>query len=68
VNEGVDEATGEAAVDQNLPGLHLFVGDPAGRATGVRWTARTSFAACQARSSVTVDGMRTIDAGRLVLA
>jgi leucyl aminopeptidase (aminopeptidase T) len=68
VNEGVDEATGEAAVDQNLPGLHLFVGDPAGRATGVRWTARTSFAACQAKSSVTVDGMRTIDAGRLVLA
>jgi aminopeptidase len=66
-NEGVDEATGEAAVDQNLPGLHLFLGDPAGRATGVRWTARTSFAACQARGSVTVDGMRTIDAGRLVL-
>jgi aminopeptidase len=65
-NEGVDAATGEAAVDQNLPGLHLFLGDPAGRATGVRWTARTSFAACQAKSSVTIDGMITIEDGRLV--
>ena len=65
VNEGVDAATGEAAVDQNLPGLHLFIGDPAGRATGVRWSARTSFAACQAVSSLAVDGMTTIDRGRL---
>ena len=30
VNEGVDTPTGEAVVDQNLPGLHLFIGDPAG--------------------------------------
>jgi leucyl aminopeptidase (aminopeptidase T) len=68
VNEGVDAATGEAAVDQNLPGLHLFLGDPAGRATGVRWSARTSFAACQTGSSMTVDGMLTIDRGRLAFA
>jgi leucyl aminopeptidase (aminopeptidase T) len=68
VNEGIDAATGEAAVDQNLPGLHLFLGDPAGRATGVRWSARTSFAACQAGSSLTVDGMLTIDHGRLAFS
>jgi leucyl aminopeptidase (aminopeptidase T) len=68
VNEGIDVATGEAIVDQNLPGLHLFVGDPAARATGVRWSARTSFAACQAGSSVAVDGMVTIDHGRLAFA
>ncbi len=68
VNEGVDAPTGEAAVDQNLPGLHLFLGDPAGRATGVRWSARTSFAACQSGSSITVDGMLTIDRGRLAFA
>jgi leucyl aminopeptidase (aminopeptidase T) len=67
VNEGIDVATGEAVVDQNLPGLHIFVGDPAGRATGVRWSARTSFAACQAGSSVTIDGMLTIDRGHLVM-
>ena len=47
VNEGIERATGDASVDQNLPGLHLFIGDPAGRATGVKWSARTSFAACQ---------------------
>src|SRR3984957_8631436 len=68
VNEGVDVATGEAVVDQNLPGLHLFLGDPSGRATGVRWSARTSFAACQAGSSVTIDGVVTIDQGRLAFS
>lgn len=68
VNDGIDVATGEAVVDQNLPGLHLFIGDPSGRATGVRWSARTSFAACQAGSTVTVDGMTTIDRGRLALS
>src|SRR5580704_4787922 len=68
VNDGIEVATGEAVVDQNLPGLHLFVGDPSGRATGVRWSARTSFAACQAGSTVTVDGMTTIDHGRLALS
>jgi len=67
VNEGVDVPTGEAVVDQNLPGLHLFIGDPAGRATGVTWSARTSFAACQAGSSVSIDGMLSIDSGRIVI-
>jgi leucyl aminopeptidase (aminopeptidase T) len=67
VNEGVDTPTGEAVVDQNLPGLHLFIGDPAGRATGVTWSARTSFAACQAGSSVSVDGMLSINSGRIAL-
>jgi leucyl aminopeptidase (aminopeptidase T) len=67
VNEGVDVPTGEAVVDQNLPGLHLFIGDPAGRATGVTWSARTSFAACQAGSSVRIDGMLSIDSGRIVI-
>jgi leucyl aminopeptidase (aminopeptidase T) len=67
VNEGVEFASGEAMVDQNLPGLHLFIGDPSGRATGVRWTARTSFAACQAGSSVVIDGAVAIDRGKLAL-
>jgi leucyl aminopeptidase (aminopeptidase T) len=67
VNEGVDAPTGEAVVDQNLPGLHLFIGDPAGRATGVGWSARTSFAACQAGSSVRIDGMLSIEQGKITL-
>jgi leucyl aminopeptidase (aminopeptidase T) len=66
VNDGVETATGEAVVDQNLPGLHVFIGDPAGRATGVTWSARTSFAACQAGSNVSIDGMLSIDNGKIV--
>ena len=68
VNDGIDVATGEAVVDQNLPGLHLFIGDPSGRATGVRWSARTSFAACQSSSTVEIDGSIAIDRGRVSLA
>jgi leucyl aminopeptidase (aminopeptidase T) len=52
VNVGMSEPTGEAIADQNLPGLHLAIGDPAARVTGATWSARTSFAACQARSTV----------------
>lgn len=52
VNEGIETATGESIVDQNLPGLHLCIGDPAARVTGATWTAPTSFAACQEGSSI----------------
>jgi leucyl aminopeptidase (aminopeptidase T) len=68
VNDGIDAPTGEAIVDQNVPGLHLFIGDPAGKTTGVQWSARTSFAACQAGANVSVDGMTTILRGKLALA
>src|ERR1700683_3235074 len=46
VNEGVDVATGEAMVDQNLPGRHLFLGDPSGRATGGGGGAGGSLGGC----------------------
>lgn len=64
VNYGIERAIGEAAVDQNLPGLHLGIGDPAGRATGAG--AQTCFAACQVASRVTVDGVDIIRGGALV--
>lgn len=63
VNAGIGDPTGEVAVDQNRPGLHLVFGDPLGKLTGATWTARTSFAACQARCSVRVDGTLVVDAG-----
>ncbi len=66
VNAGVREPTGEASVDQNFVGLHLFIGDPAGRATGAQWTARTSFAACQSSCRVFVEGHGLLDAGRIL--
>lgn len=58
---------GDAAVDQHRPGLHLVFGDPSGRLTGATWTARTAFAACQARSTVRVDGATVVADGVLTL-
>ena len=66
VNSGSD-ATGEVCVDQHRPGLHLVFGDPQGKITAADWTARTTFAACQARSTVRVDGGVVIEEGKLAL-
>ncbi|HJL19770.1 MAG TPA: hypothetical protein RMH99_29170, partial [Sandaracinaceae bacterium LLY-WYZ-13_1] len=66
VNYGLEEPTGEALVDQNLPGLHLSVGDPAAGVTGERWRANSSIAFCQARGTVQVDGEPIVRDGVLV--
>jgi leucyl aminopeptidase (aminopeptidase T) len=66
VNEGIDGPTGRTIVDQNLPGLHVGIGDPAAHATGASWTAPTAFAACLARSEVAVDGKLLVRAGRVL--
>jgi aminopeptidase len=66
VNMGIASPTGMIRIDENMPGLHLIVGDPKGRETGVGWSARTAFAACQAGARVTVDGSVVIDAGKIV--
>ena len=50
VNPGLVAPIGEAAVDQNLPGLHLGIGDPDARSSGATWRAQTCFAACEAAS------------------
>jgi leucyl aminopeptidase (aminopeptidase T) len=68
VNPGITSATGDAMVDQNLPGLHIGIGDPAARSTGASWTAPTCFAACQAVSRVVVDGEVIVESSRVVLA
>jgi leucyl aminopeptidase (aminopeptidase T) len=64
VNFGVTPM-GDASVDQNAPGLHLGIGDPAAGATGAKWTAPTCFAACEARSRVLVEGEPVIEGGML---
>ena len=66
VSDSLRDPSGEALVDQNLPGLHLCIGDPAARVTGATWTAPTSFAACQCASTVGVDGETIVREGRLV--
>jgi leucyl aminopeptidase (aminopeptidase T) len=66
VNTGVGEPTGDVTADQHRPGLHLVFGDPQPKVTAATWSARTSFAACQARSTVRIDGTVVIDGGRLL--
>lgn len=66
VNTGIVEAVGDAGVDQHRPGLHLVFGDPMSKLTAATWNARTSFAACQARSSVLVDGAVVVSDGAIV--
>jgi leucyl aminopeptidase (aminopeptidase T) len=56
VNDAIAAAVGDPLVDQNRPGLHLSIGDPAARVTGARWSAPTSFAACQSASTIVIDG------------
>jgi leucyl aminopeptidase (aminopeptidase T) len=67
INPGSSEPLGAAQVDQHRPGLHLVIGDPQTKLARISWSARTSFAACQAVSSVTVDGVAVITEGRLTL-
>jgi aminopeptidase len=67
VNDALETAFGNPLVDQNLPGLHLSIGDPAARVTGARWSAATSFAACQVGASIAIDGETVIAAGKLLL-
>lgn len=67
VNLGMTTPTGESDTDLNLPGLHLIIGDPASKITGAKWSARTSFAACQADSTVRVDNDVLIHEGVVVL-
>jgi leucyl aminopeptidase (aminopeptidase T) len=63
VNAGVGEATGDASLDLTRPGLHVIIGDAMGRVPGLSWSARTSFAACQRRCTVRVDGEVVADEG-----
>ena len=58
-------ATGDAAVDENVPGLHLVIGDMAGRIRTSAWSARTSFVACATGATVDVDGVVVIENGKL---
>ncbi len=66
VNPGLVAPIGEATVDQNLPGLHLGIGDPDARSSGATWRAQTCFAACEAASTVSVDGVEIVHPALLV--
>ena len=67
LNSGAPHPIGCVAVDQHRPGLHLVIGDPDAKLTGADWSARTSFAVCQARSTVLVDGIQVAEDGYLTV-
>jgi aminopeptidase len=67
LNPGAAHPIGAVSVDQHRPGMHLVFGDPQTKITGAGWSARTSFAACQASSTVQVDGVVIARDGRLTL-
>ncbi len=67
VNEGIGAPTGRAIIDQNRPGMHIVIGNPAARSTGARWSAPTCFGACQARGSVAAGRAMIVERGRLQL-
>jgi len=66
VNIGLEAPTGTATVDQNVPGLHLVIGDAAGRIPNPPFSARTSFLACGAHARVTIEGNVAIADGKLL--
>ena len=66
VNASLETPTGDAAVDENLPGLHLVIGDVAGRIKATVWSARTSFTACAAGGRLFIDGSLAGDEGQIV--
>ncbi len=57
---------GDAALDENLAGLHLVIGDAAGRVRASAWSARTSFTACSASATVTTGGDLVLEDGKIV--
>lgn len=67
-NYGIIEPTGEALVDQNVPGLHLGLGDVAADVTGVTWRTSGSLACCASATTVVVEGETVVRAGVLVVA
>lgn len=67
LNTGPAAPIGSVAVDQHRPGLHVVIGDPQSKLAGVGWSARTSFAACQSSSTVSIDGVVVARDGELLL-
>ncbi len=67
-NVGLAHPTGEAACDQNLPGLHLSFGDTFAEQTGATWTSRAHLVATCAAADVDLDGTPLLRAGRYMVS
>jgi len=65
-NLGIREPIGEILHDENMPGLHLSVGDPHSTRTGATWSAYGQLAFASAGLDVDLDGEPLIRRGRYV--
>ncbi|MDB4995474.1 MAG: uncharacterized protein JWM74_2906, partial [Myxococcaceae bacterium] len=66
-NVGIVHAVGEAACDQNIPGLHLAFGCPYADQTGATWSTRTQLTVTGASADVDLDGVPLLRSGRYLV-
>jgi aminopeptidase len=65
-NVGLLNPIGELSHDENVPGLHVALGDNLGARTGATWTAHGQLAFAIAQCDVELDGVPLIRNGRYV--
>ena len=56
----------QPTLDENVPGVHLALGDPFGAETGASWTSKTRVSVIGTRMSLSVDGKPILDNGGYV--
>ena len=66
-NVGLLAPIGELICDQNLPGLHLTIGDPMSAKTGARATTKAQMGFTAACANVDLDGVPLLRSGRYVI-
>lgn len=55
--------SGEHTFDENVPGVHLALGDPFGNETGASWTSKTRVSVIGTRMSIEADGRTLMEHG-----
>lgn len=55
--------SGEHLLNENVPGVHLALGDPFGNETGATWTSKTRVSVIGTRMSLFADDRSLLDAG-----
>jgi hypothetical protein len=55
-NPWLDFAEGQPTYDENVPGVHLALGDPFGAQTGAAWSSKTRVSVIGVEMSLAVDG------------
>jgi leucyl aminopeptidase (aminopeptidase T) len=65
-NPGILSPLGEIVHDENMPGLHIALGDPFSARTGATWTAHGQLAFASASTDVDIDGQPLVRRGRFV--